>query len=150
MPRIEWTLFALSYAVDQQSNSLSVFNVIEEIAVPPEVPEPSAPDQIVAVGPTFSLINMWARSEPEIPEERFVRVQVKVPDGRVAALTEFKLDLRGGQRSRTINTFKFLPFTGTGDYRFAIEVKSGEDTWQNVLEAILPVRRAPTPAEGVG
>ena len=54
MARLEWTVVAQSYVVDRESNSLSILNVLDELIIPNEAPDPP-PGQQIAIGPAFSL-----------------------------------------------------------------------------------------------
>jgi hypothetical protein len=139
MARLEWSLVAQSYAIDRVSNALSVFNIIEYLSVPKELPELPAGQQI-AVGPQFSIVQRWERTKPDASEYLTGRVQVLGPGDGVIGSGEFVIDLAAEKRARSIINFPFLPFAGVGDYKFITELKVG-DEWQQMDKIVLAVTR---------
>jgi hypothetical protein len=142
MARLEWTVVAQSYVVDRESNSLSILNVLDELNIPNEVPDPP-PGQQIAVGPAFSVIQMWSRTNSGIPERISGRFQLLRPDGTVVAGVEFFVDLASADRARSMINLPFFPFSGIGNYRMTVDLKVGDD-WQKLTEQVLAVKRVET------
>ena len=139
MARLEWVVVAQGYAVDRESNALSIFNIIENLSIPKEVPDPPRGQQI-PIGPQFAMAHRWIRSDSELPERPEGRVQVVGPEGTIIGTVGFTVDLVTDQRARSMIKFPFFPFGGIGDYKFITEVKVGDD-WQRIDEVALTVQR---------
>jgi hypothetical protein len=133
-----------SYSVDRESNSLSLFNVIEEITLPADVPVPPE-GQTIPIGPQMALVGLLSRSEPSTAEKVEARVQISLPNGKNAANANFVVDLTEDARSRAILKIPFLPFSVEGFYTFSTALKIG-DAWNEVHSIQLRVKRLPQPA----
>ena len=139
MVRLEWVALAQGYSVDRESNALSIFNVIESLAVPKEVPDPPRGQQI-PIGPQFVIVHRWIRSDPELGDRAVGRVKVVGPEGDTIGTAEFTVDLVAERRARSMLKFPFFPFAGIGEYKFFTEMKIGDD-WQKIDEIALVVQR---------
>ena len=139
MARIEFAVIAQSFSIDRDSNALSIFNIIENLAIPKIVPEPVEGQQL-AVSPPFAIVQRWVRTDPEIKEQLAARIQVVGPNGNVIGGGEFSVDLASDIRARQLMNFPFFPFAGVGDYKFITQIKVDEE-WKNMLEVALVVTR---------
>jgi hypothetical protein len=137
--RLEWVAVAQGYSVDRESNALSIFNVIESLAVQKEVPDPPRGQQF-AIGPQFVIVHRWIRSDPELEERPVGRVRVVGPEGDTLGTAEFTVDLLAERRARSMLKFPFFPFVGIGEYKFFTEMKVGDD-WQEIDKMALVVHR---------
>jgi hypothetical protein len=139
VPRIEWAMLVQAYSIDRESNSLSLFNVIEEITLPHDVPVPPE-GQTIPIGPQMALIGLWSRSDASVGEKAEARIEISFPDGRSAGNAIFDVDLTGEARTRGILKLPFLPFSGEGFYTFSTALKTGDD-WNKVHSIQLRVKR---------
>lgn len=137
MPCLEWSILAQGFSIDRTTNSLSIFNAIEDILIPPDVADPE-PGQQIAIGPSFVLLQLWSRETPDVPEVAEGRVTVVSPNQSEMGAGTFTIDLEPSARTRTITALPFLPYVGPGIYRLVIDIKMGE-SWQKFSEINLSV-----------
>ena len=139
---IQWAILCKSWSVDRDSNTISLFNVIEELRIaarPPEMEDqPGDAPTNVLYGP-MELVILFARTESEAPERHVARVQIRPPDSRVAAQTgTFEVDLSHFKRLRHGSHIPGLPMAtqGTieGTYAIKIELRSDDDSWRSAYE----------------
>jgi hypothetical protein len=152
-----WAILCNSSSVDRDSNTISLFNVIEELqlaAPPPEVddqpaglPEigdqPGAAPANVLYGP-MELVILFVRTESEVPERHVARVDIRPPDSQVTARTgTFEVDLSHFKRLRHRSHLPGIPMATEGSvegtYTFRIELRAEDDSWQSAYEFPLEV-----------
>src|ERR1017187_4680935 len=119
MARLEWTVVAQSYVVDRESNSLSILNVLDELNIPNEVPDPP-PGQQIAIAPAFSVIQNWPQTNSGIPERISRRFQLFRPDGSVVAGVEFFVDLASADRARSMIKLPIFSFFFCWSYLYIL------------------------------
>ena len=132
-----WAILCQNVIVSQQSNNISLIEVIDELTVP--VPPPQTlgeSDEEFSATLDFRLTVFWARSDHRIPERGQSRVKLVAPDGRESTPVEQEIDLTQFPRMRSIGRMigSPLPLTQEGQYRFIIEVKTPDSDWQEVSE----------------
>jgi len=140
MAKLDFVLVAHSCSVDQTTNALSIFNLIEGLGVPGDVPDPPK-NGFHNVGPPLSIVVVCRRSKPDVAESGTGRVRLFAPSIRNAiGGEEFQINLTGNNRgSRAIFQLPFLPYMGPGTYRLDVEVKVGENRWKRIGSRELPV-----------
>jgi hypothetical protein len=140
MAKLDLVLFVQSCAIDRDTNSLSLFNLVEGLSVPSQIPDPPK-DQFHTVGPPLSIVVVCRRSKPDVEESGTGRLRLFAPNRREAVGGEdFKIDLTGTTRgSRAVLRLPFLPYTGEGTYRVDVLVEVGSDKWKRIGSRELPV-----------
>ena len=132
MIRHIWSVFCSKGSVDQQTNSVSLFEVIEElqIRVAPNVEFP-----IVSPFPVL-MVSYWCRTDREVPIQGEQRLRLISAEGGELGSFVGDIDLESAGRSRSFARFGGLRLGGAGrhEWEVAWRVKGDED-W-NVVASI--------------
>ena len=129
-----WAFVCRSSAIDQETNAISLFHILEDIQIPStalqEVEDGSRP---LAMG-SFQVIVAVSRDDLDAGERSRARIRLHFPDeSPPETLAEFDIDLTTSDRFRLRLEMPALPLGGIGLYRFGIEELSEEpDTWESV------------------
>lgn len=119
MPDHVFTVVAKGTSVDSQTNSLSLFSVLESIG---------APGLPVAV-PELVLATVWYRRPGEEDLTFVQRARLADPDGREIATAEISFQLTK-PRHRVFNRFRMVPFHRTGLHRIEVQIRrEDESSW---------------------
>ena len=141
--RISWAFLCQSSAIDIDTNTVSLFNIIEEISVssdPPVVDEGEEDSLPMALG-SCELVIASARTEPSVPERLPIRVLLEFPTERPPTpMIEAEVNLQSAQRNRFRLRLPGIPIGGHGMYRFVIEAQEPEDEeWHQLYEVPIGV-----------
>jgi hypothetical protein len=123
-----WTVLCSRVITDQQSNNVSLIDVIEQITVAfPE--EQNAPGSIPV---NLSLITLWERTDQ--PVRKMGRIRVQFPSGDfVDQEITYEVDLTTFQRTRTIIGMNGFPVRGAGRHTIHVDLRSDDGTgWDEV------------------
>ena len=136
MPEHVWSVLCQKTSLDQHSGMVSIFGVVEALAV--TGPEPKEKGLLPFEA---TLISMWRRSEASTPEAFQSRIVVITPDGAEHPAGEvFTADLQTNLRFRIFAPMTALPFRGGGVYRFAVDWRARSDgKWARVARVPLDV-----------
>lgn len=134
-----WSVLCTSTSVDKNSNSLSMFNIVEEITLhPPKGPEQKAElkklEQAklpITVGFSLELVSLWKREDKNKDrEDLIVDIEIDLLDPignslhRYTAQAVFK---KGLKRLRFINKLNAIKVNGLGEHNFKISIKEPKD-----------------------
>lgn len=128
-----WTVITASSAIDRDTNSLSFFNVIEEITIDKRRAEVadafSAETSEMVIPMQFELLTLWkkvADSEHIIAD---VEVDIRDPNGTSLQKMVYKLEIAPPHR-RLRFRMKMSGFkvTTAGDYLFVLRVREPNTT----------------------
>ena len=138
MPRHVWTVLCSNTSIDNQTNNISLFEVVEGLSLPGEAPA----DRDIALPVKLVLVTLWARSNPEVPEGGNGRFRFVAPDSRMLQTGEHELQLQGEYiRSRNLSRLEVIPLHGPGFYEYTIEYRTpNEADWVEVKRVPLEVR----------
>ena len=138
--KVLWAILCQNAVIDRDTNTVSLFNVVEEVTVPVAPPSGDISMLPGVVPATFELVILWSRSETDEPELGMGRIALISPDSTSSTPHELNIDLTQYLRWRSRIKFPGLPITGEGTYTFQIEFKSESSDWVQVFE--LPLRVA--------
>lgn len=143
MPTHLWSVLCSKSVIDKDSQQVSLFDVIETIAVKLAEPPPHPPQTGVVPFHT-ELVTLWRRSDPDLAETATCRCEIVTPAGKSIASSTMQMDF---SKTRFRTTFKAdaLPIEGSGTYLFNVAVQTSADKWQTV--ASLPLEVTVTLAE---
>ncbi len=145
--KVIWAVACQASSLDKDTNNVSLFNVIEEIAVSAEPPTEAAGTDTTAVARgDFELVVLWARSDEEASEKGTGRVRILDPDGKALGGADSDVDLSTFLRLRSRNRFMVFPVTKLGMYDFVVEYKTADEDWTIMFN--VPVRVKVTENEG--
>lgn len=112
-----WAIVAQSSSVDLDRNSLSLFDIVEEISfqIPGILPEN-------AVFPiNLQLVSLWERDEIGTDTELKVKTILKDPKNKILVGVEGLIKMKPQhKRFRYRNQFQGMPITGSGAYKYEI------------------------------
>lgn len=127
MARLVWMVLCSKTSIDQRSNNVSIFEVIEQLTV-----EKIPADQEVSVPLNWEVAILCARSDAAVPEQHVGRLIIVMPSGKRAEAAQFEIRMTGEHRRirNTIQSNTFL-LHGPGIYEFVLEYRSlTGDQWQ--------------------
>ncbi len=131
-----------SSAVDRDSNSLSILNVIEEITVNLDSVQNQPIDlsQKKGVQFPFEIVSVWGRLNNSDDISAEIKIVLHDPDGVVMQELPYKLEIKAiHQRMRIRIKSNGLNITKQGDYYFSILLKSG-DSFEEVGQVPLVIK----------
>ena len=141
---VPWAIICLASAVDQETNRVSLFNIMEEIQVPAP-PAVAGSDLFLPGAPVdFELFILFARDAPTVCEQGRGRVWIQFPQGKTPEpppenVPEFPIDLTAACRHRVRVGFPALPVKSEGTYRFIIEAATEVGAWRRLFDVPLEV-----------
>ncbi len=127
MPELIYAIVAKDYVLDAQKNTISIFNVIEQIGA-----------SVSSIRlPEIVLLTLWQRSADEIGITLVQRIRLLKPDGE--EIVSKDVSFRGEQPRHRLNArLDMLPFDTSGVHVFEISVRA-----EDVEEWGEPVARYP-------
>ena len=140
-----WTILSSGVSVDQDSNNLTLFNIIDQIVIPRNQlvemtiatgeKKPAAP-----VG--FVLVSQWRKLQDNTDANGEVKVELLDPDGIMRQGAEYQINLPGKiERFRSRVQWGGVRVTTSGMYTFKISLKEeGQDEFVPVGEAYLKIQ----------
>lgn len=137
MPEHVFTIVARGHAVDAQTNTLTAFCILEELA---------AEGFPVAV-PELTVITLWFRRSGDEGVTFMQRTRLMDPSGEEVFRGDlsFRMDKR---RHRNFVKVAMVPFKEQGTYTLEILIRrDGSDSWQSAARYPLDVVRAAAPVE---
>ncbi len=136
MIRNVWAVLCRSASIDQGTNALSLFELIEELECITNAPELPAilPLQMCAV-------SGWTRAEPSEPAKAQVRVCIFAPDGSdcIPLLPQI-VDLTNHERGRLVAKIGGLSYKGEGTYECGVETEAARGDWAEVARVPFDLR----------
>jgi hypothetical protein len=135
MTRHVWTVACMHAVIDQESNLVSLLDVIEQINIPGK----PAPDK--AVGLTLDLTTLWVRENPETPEKGRARITLVSPSGAELKSIIMDVDLSAHERLRSRGRFVGIPAPEDGRYTFRVD-SAPENSEEWIQVALIPLQIA--------
>ena len=143
-----WSIAAHGSSIDIDTNSLSIFNVVEEIHLPGAPPNP---DSVIWISFPMVLLCGWKRTNPS--DEGYLRVELHSAAGeRLFGSPGAGVQLTFGQskQSRTRVNVPAFPIKGEGEYNFRILLSSSETgPFEEVAHVPIEVSYTPLTREQV-
>jgi hypothetical protein len=131
-----WTAICTDASVDNASNKLSMFNLVEEITLL-ELPE----EWPVAIPIEFEIVTYWVRSDQSQPEKAESRLVFEgIEEQQI--FDHQSIDLTTYERLRHRNRLSGMPVEGLGRVWFVTQLKK-EDDWEEVARVPIDVKYRP-------
>lgn len=152
-----WAVLCRKSVVDKSDNSLSLFEVMENVSFDgAEPPEEAYKEKPVLVGSGASeaahFVSLWWRDAKETPETITARFSVVTPGMKTIYSKEVEIALEPHERTRHMFRMPGFFYQGPGRYRYRIEVKKQAKTkvrWEVVADVPLNVGLPPEKLEKV-
>ncbi len=132
-----WSVLCSRSSIDSETNSLSLFDIAEELTFEGAIIEPG-----LAVGP-FELVSLFAREEVSSPANGETRWKLDSPGGRTVSGKVVALDLSKYHRVRNRIRLATLPIDEAGVYWFTVELRTGSSDWSRVARIPVEVKGQP-------
>jgi hypothetical protein len=128
-----WTVLCSKSITDQESNNISLLEVLEQLTiVGPPIPS------VVPV--RFEVVTLWGRSDADQPSRGHARLLFLTPSDTVIGEHEYDIDLSVYQRYRTRTVMTGLPVQEAGRHHFRVQLRDeGETEWRDVANIPLQV-----------
>ena len=133
-----WTAPCRVGIVNQDTNNVSLIEVLEELVLGPlrSRQDPAKP-QLPAI---FDVVTLWAREDPERPETGQGRIRLISPQGETLVEQRLEVDLREVRRLRSFGRILGFSMQGDGVYSFRIDRRPDEAAeWEEVGRVPLEV-----------
>jgi hypothetical protein len=128
-----WTVVCTRTVIDQQTNNISLFEVLEQI----QLSGPPLPSSGVVLPTNFEVVSFWTRSADADPERGRARLRFASPTGQVINESEYEIDLSTFVRTRTIAKMSGFPISAPGRYYFQVDLRNEAGAWE--AQARVPV-----------
>lgn len=116
-----WSVLCHKGCLDKYSNSISLFDVMEQVDLLEPIPAPPDGNTISTFKIQLHLVSLWVRSDLIKPERTLCRVRIITPDGKTIRGSQPEIDLIEHRRTRSFIIMDAFPFTVEGVYRFIVE-----------------------------
>lgn len=114
--------------IDERTKHLSIFDVIERINVNADS------EKTVKIPMHFDLVSVWMKSEIDNSDSGVSRISLCKPNGKSNNILEVDIDLTDSTFFRSIINFSGIELQGPGEYKFIVDFKQNDDTWEKVSE----------------
>lgn len=139
MARHVWSVLCSKGVVDEQSNQISLLDVLEHVSFEVASLPKQEGDNIRLVHFPCQLISLWTRSDHDVPELAECRLYLLKWDGSESKRVPMEVDLRKSPRFRSTFRMEGVPL-GTGLLWFVVECRSSaDDTWIEAARVPLEV-----------
>lgn len=140
-----WSILCKSSSTDSQSNSLSLFNTIEQINVTPALEErkkiEEGVEKVISVSFPFELITLWKKTVENEKADAEVEIELFDPKGKSVTKVPYTLSIpQDKKRMRFRAGFMGLNIPMGGEYSFKVRIKEqGCSTFEEVVDLPLDV-----------
>jgi hypothetical protein len=119
-----WSVVCQSASFDAQTNSVSLFNTLENLLV---FGAPSKERPFIL---SCEIVSLWARENADLPCSGQMQVSLKLSDNEKPHTVSLEIDLSKTPFHRTRITIGAIPMTTTGRFEFLVEYRiSAKDDW---------------------
>ena len=140
-----WSVVCQSASIDAETNRISLFNVLENLTISPEIDEP------ITLPINFEIFSLWTRAEVEQPSKGRMHVYYRNPLGENSNPVELEIDLSHANIFRSRVRSQGIEIKTSGRYIFLVEIQDeGEERWRAVAEipVLVKFQRPDTPKKG--
>lgn len=128
-----WSVMCQSSIIDQESNNVSLIDILESISfsLPPE--------RVSAISLPFEVVTLWRNSDPGKKIIADVEMDIVGPNGKSLQKFVNKIEFtESKKRLRFRLRINAIPFVGFGEYSCQVNIKeSGGSSFETV--AVLPL-----------
>jgi hypothetical protein len=127
-----WSILCRSSSIDQENNSVSIFNTLDYVLIHGEH------DHQFNLPMDFEILSMWVRSSLEVPAKGRVQILFKSPTGEEIMNHKMAIDCSATPFFRSRMKYPGLPVKMEGCYSFQLEYSEiDKEDWTQV--ATLPL-----------
>jgi hypothetical protein len=121
-----WSLICERAVVDQNSNAISLINVLEALKVsrPQKSSEEKGSGIVIPI--VFYIVSFWLVDERSRHEEREIKIEIWGPTKKIKEFSNDFIAPDKIKRVRLCMVMNGLPIDGEGEYRFKIFIRKKE------------------------
>lgn len=135
-----WSVLCRSSSIDQETNSVSLFNTLDSLVICGELKEK------FTLPMDFEVTSLWCRSQEDAPAHGAIRITMRTPDQKNIVVNEMELELDNTIFYRSRLKFPGLPVSSEGSYSFMVEFKPRDAAkWSRAAVLPLFVKFEPAP-----
>ena len=128
-----WTIVSLSSAIDKDNNTLSLFDILEELTLQVSG---NIPEQTV-IPVNHHLMCLWEREETGTPFTLIFNVLLRDPLGKVLHENKAEVVMESQhKRARFRAQFNGFPVSVPGTYRYEIVSSDSEKNGKEIIGAV--------------
>jgi hypothetical protein len=137
-----WSVVCNGSSIDQETNTISIYNVIEQLGVFSDTPDS------ISLPIHLEIFSLWTRADEKIPDRSKMRIFFCDPSDNRNKKTELDIDLKEAVYFRSRIRVDGLDLKGDGRYKFVVELQQeGKDTWEKVASLPILVSIQPMPTQ---
>jgi hypothetical protein len=151
MAKCAWAVLCRKSVVDTADNTISLFEILENINFPEPPREELYKDRPALIAgntpEVAHLVSMWWRDDENRAEQITVRVQIVGPAKKPLYQQVFEISLLEHERTRHILRFPGLFYAGPGRYSYLLQQKQGTNgkaRWVNVAHVLMNMGKEKT------
>jgi hypothetical protein len=127
-----WSVVCNGSSIDQDTNTISIYNVLEQLKVFSDTPDS------VSLPIHLEIFSLWTRENEKVAARGKMRMFFCDPGDNCKKKAELDIDLKEAVFFRSRIRVDGLDLNGAGRYKFVVELQQeGEKSWQKV--ASLPI-----------
>jgi len=124
-----WTVVCSQVVVDNQTNNVSIYNVLERITIMGE------PKQETALPLNHAVVTMWERLDSDTIRKGMMRLSFITPLGNEIIKIESEINLAEHTRFRNISNIQGLPIAESGRHVYRVELRNeNESEWTHICD----------------
>ncbi len=135
-----WTVIFNRAVVDEKTNSISLFDCIEEVIVNFSKPEDiSVPQKNIPIN--FAIISLWSDNDTSKDRKFEYLLEIIDPQGKkINQFSNVPVIEKGKKRLRTIIQMNGMGITSEGEYMLVIKYKKGSDKFVTASKTPLDIK----------
>lgn len=122
-----WSLICEKYSIDSKTNSLSIFNCVEEIRL--EIDKAKMPqDDKLVIPLNIQLVSFWSIDDYHKENTSEIKIELIDPQGKlIRSFINILQSKKGNKRLRSIANIQGMPITENGLYHYRVLQKHGNE-----------------------
>ena len=138
--KVTWAVICEGSSIDQESNNISLFNLLDQLLLPEPPDEMAESNRPVMAAVRLLLVAMFSRSDSDQGETATGRIAIHFPDDiEPQFLPVFEIDLESAHRLRGKFNLVGIPVSGEGLYHFQIQILGDDGNWDFAYEVPVEV-----------
>lgn len=137
-----WSILCRRSVIDNETNNISLYDVLEELGIEVTVKGQAPQDLPINIPIDYEVVSMWMKDKKEIHEKGDIDIEIVNPQGKVLKNIPQAVEIASGsQRLRSRMRIAGFGATGSGIYLFRVKMKQGkEKEYKTVAELPLEVK----------
>jgi hypothetical protein len=133
----KWIIICQQSIANQETNNISLIEVLEEISIPP----PPSSEKALFLDIDLDVVTSWRKNDNQENDSIYkIQFIIVAPSGETLLQGEPYIKFPDTSKSYGVFKLNGLPVSGSGDYKFQIKVLADDDTEIQKVETLLQVR----------